>query len=125
MSDAYARAGVDIDAGNLAVQRYRDVTSGWTHPDQLGSLGGFSGLFRLPGDAKRALVGSTDGVGTKILIASALRRYETVGALAEDVRRYLASEPVLAGPPATLYRPTGAPIRTPRFVWTKALQSRL
>jgi phosphoribosylformylglycinamidine cyclo-ligase len=80
MSDAYARAGVDIAAGNLAVQRYRDVTSGWTHPDQLGTLGGFSGLFRLPGDGKRALVGSTDGVGTKILIASALRRYDTVGA---------------------------------------------
>jgi phosphoribosylformylglycinamidine cyclo-ligase len=78
--DAYARAGVDIAAGNTAVQRYRDVTSGWTHPDQLGSLGGFSGLFRLPGDGKRALVGSTDGVGTKILIASAMRRYDTVGA---------------------------------------------
>ena len=78
--DAYARAGVDIDAGNRAVQRYRDVTSAWTHPDQLGSLGGFSGLFRLPGDPTRALVGSTDGVGTKILIASAMRRYDTVGA---------------------------------------------
>ncbi len=78
--DAYARAGVDIAAGNRAVERYRDVTAGWTHPDQLGSLGGFSGLFRLPGDPKRALVGSTDGVGTKILIAAALRRYDTVGA---------------------------------------------
>ncbi|HTD38736.1 MAG TPA: phosphoribosylformylglycinamidine cyclo-ligase [Candidatus Limnocylindrales bacterium] len=77
---AYARAGVDIAAGNQAVRRYRDVTSGWTHPDQLGALGGFSGLFRLPGDGKRALVGSTDGVGTKILIAAALRRYDTVGA---------------------------------------------
>ncbi len=80
MSDAYTKAGVDIAAGNLAVQRYRDVTAAWTHPDQLGSLGGFSGLFRLPGDAKRALVGSTDGVGTKILIAAALHRYDTVGA---------------------------------------------
>ena len=78
--DAYARAGVDIHAGNVAVQRYRDVTGGWTHPDQLGSLGGFSGLFRLPGDGKRALVGSTDGVGTKILIAAAMKRYDTVGA---------------------------------------------
>src|ERR1700680_4917201 len=80
MSDAYARAGVDIAGGHLAVQRYRDVTSDWTHPDQLDSLGGFSGLFRLPGDAKRALVGSADGVGTKILIAAAVRRYDTVGA---------------------------------------------
>ena len=80
MKDAYARAGVDIDAGNLAVQRYRDLSEAWVHPDQLGSLGGFSGLFRLPGDAKRALVGSTDGVGTKLLVAAALRRYDTVGA---------------------------------------------
>jgi phosphoribosylformylglycinamidine cyclo-ligase len=80
MSDAYKRAGVDIAAGNVAVQRYRDVTAGWVHPEQLGSLGGFSGLFRLPGDATRALVGSTDGVGTKILIAAAVRRYDTVGA---------------------------------------------
>ena len=80
MKDAYAQAGVDIAAGNRAVQRYRELTAAWTHPDQLGSLGGFSGLFRLPGDAKRALVGSTDGVGTKLLIAVALGRYDTVGA---------------------------------------------
>jgi len=80
MSDAYARAGVNIDAGNEAVERYRQVTGDWTHPNVLGSLGGFSGLFRLPGDDKRALVGSTDGVGTKILIAAALARYDGVGA---------------------------------------------
>jgi phosphoribosylformylglycinamidine cyclo-ligase len=79
MSDAYARAGVSIDAGNEAVARYRDVTSGWRHPDQLGEIGGFSGLFRLPGDSTRALVGSTDGVGTKILIAAAVNRYDGVG----------------------------------------------
>jgi len=78
--DAYARAGVDIDAGNEAVNRYRAVTGDWTHPNQLGTIGGFSGLFRLPGDEKRALVGSADGVGTKILIAAELRRYDTVGA---------------------------------------------
>jgi len=62
-------------------QRLSRRTAAWTHPDQLGSLGGFSGLFRLPGDAKRALVGSTDGVGTKLLVAAALRRYETVAAI--------------------------------------------
>ena len=80
MSDAYARAGVNIEAGNEAVERYRGVTADWTHPNQLGTLGGFSGLFRLPGDESRALVGSTDGVGTKILIAAALARYDGVGA---------------------------------------------
>ena len=80
MSDAYARAGVDIDAGNAAVAGYRALTADWRHPDQLGEIGGFSGLFRLPGDASRALVGSTDGVGTKILIAAAVGRYDGVGA---------------------------------------------
>jgi phosphoribosylformylglycinamidine cyclo-ligase len=80
IGDAYARAGVDISAGNLAVQRYRDVTAGWRHASQLGAIGGFSGLFKLPGDESRLLVGSTDGVGTKILIASTARRYGTVGA---------------------------------------------
>jgi phosphoribosylformylglycinamidine cyclo-ligase len=79
MMDAYARAGVNIDAGNETVERYREVTSGWRHPDQLGELGGFSGLFRLPGDGTRALVGSADGVGTKILIAAQLGRYDGVG----------------------------------------------
>jgi len=79
MSDAYARAGVSIDAGNEAVALYRGVTSGWRHPDQLGELGGFSGLFKLPGDGTRALVGSADGVGTKILIAAAVNRYDGVG----------------------------------------------
>jgi phosphoribosylformylglycinamidine cyclo-ligase len=79
-ADAYANAGVDIAAGNAAVERYRAVTAGRRHPNQLGAIGGFSGLFALPGDPSRALVASTDGVGTKILIAAQLRRYGTVGA---------------------------------------------
>ena len=80
MTDAYARAGVDIAAGNEAVAKYRAVTESWTHPNQIGAIGGFSGLFKLPGDERRALVGSADGVGTKILIAAALERYDQVGA---------------------------------------------
>jgi phosphoribosylformylglycinamidine cyclo-ligase len=78
--DAYARAGVDIDAGNAAVARYRDILGAWRHPDQLDSIGGFGGVFRLPGDERRALVASNDGVGTKLLVAAALQRYDTVGA---------------------------------------------
>lgn len=78
--DRYAQAGVDVAAGNEAVARYREVFAGFRHPDQLDAFGGFAGLFRMPGDAKRALVASTDGVGTKILIASELGRYDTVGA---------------------------------------------
>ncbi len=77
--DAYARAGVDIAAGNAAVERYKHVLSGWRHPDQLDAIGGFGGLMRMPGDARRALAASTDGVGTKIVIAAELKRYDGVG----------------------------------------------
>jgi len=78
--DSYAAAGVDIAAGNEAVARYKDVMRLWRHPDQLEEIGAFGGLFRLPGDARRALAASTDGVGTKLLIAAELGRYDTVGA---------------------------------------------
>jgi phosphoribosylformylglycinamidine cyclo-ligase len=77
--DAYARAGVDIAAGNEAVARYGEITGALRHPLQIGGVGGFSGLFRLPGDERRALAASTDGVGTKILIAAESRRYDGVG----------------------------------------------
>jgi len=78
--DSYAAAGVDIAAGSAAVARYKDVMHGWRHADQLEEIGGFGGLFRLPGDRGRALAASTDGVGTKVLIAAELERYDTVGA---------------------------------------------
>ncbi len=77
---AYARAGVDIAAGNAAVARYRELLGAWRHPAQLDAIGGFGGIFRMPGDDRKALVASNDGVGTKILIASELERYDTVGA---------------------------------------------
>ncbi len=78
--DAYAEAGVDIAAGNEAVSRYKEVTQAWRHPGQLDAIGGFGGLFRVPGEDGRALVASADGVGTKILIAAEMERYDTVGA---------------------------------------------
>jgi phosphoribosylformylglycinamidine cyclo-ligase len=77
--DRYGEAGVDVAAGSEAVARYREVLGEWRHPEALEGIGGFAGLFRMPGDAKRALVASTDGVGTKILIAAQLERYGGVG----------------------------------------------
>jgi len=94
MSDAYAQAGVDIAAGNAAVAKYKEVLSAARHPDQLDVIGGFGGLFRMPRSRKsvasegnrtdndadeQVLAASTDGVGTKILIAAELRRYDGVG----------------------------------------------
>ena len=76
--DRYAEAGVDVAAGNDAVARYRSLLAESRHPGQLDAVGGFAGLFRLPGDEKRALVASTDGVGTKVLLAAELQRYDEV-----------------------------------------------
>ena len=78
--DAYASAGVDIAAGNVAVERYRALTAGRRHPCQIGAIGGFNGLFALPGDPTKALVASTDGVGTKVIVAAHVGKYDTVGA---------------------------------------------
>ncbi len=80
MADSYARAGVDVAAGNEAVSRYAEILGKFRHSDQLDLFGGFAGLFRLPGDAKRVLAASTDGVGTKVVIAAELGRYSSVGA---------------------------------------------
>ncbi|MBV9332489.1 MAG: phosphoribosylformylglycinamidine cyclo-ligase [Candidatus Eremiobacteraeota bacterium] len=77
--DRYSEAGVDVAAGNEAVARYRDVLGEWRHPAQLDAIGGFAGVFRLPGESDTALVASTDGVGTKLLIAGELERYDGVG----------------------------------------------
>ena len=91
--DAYAAAGVDIAAGNAAVDRYRELTADWRHPDQLEALGGFGGLFAMPGDRSRALVASTDGVGTKIMIAARARIYDTVG---EDLVNHCVNDILVA-----------------------------
>lgn len=64
----YKAAGVDIDAGNALVKRIQGFTKG---------IGGFAGLFDL--DGERLLVGSTDGVGTKLQLAIDLQRYDTIG----------------------------------------------
>jgi phosphoribosylformylglycinamidine cyclo-ligase len=77
----YKQAGVDIEAGNEFVRRIRPIVRSTFRPEVLTEIGGFSGLFRF--DPKRyrdpVLVSGTDGVGTKLKIASLLGRHETVG----------------------------------------------
>jgi phosphoribosylformylglycinamidine cyclo-ligase len=72
----YAAAGVSIEAGDRAVELIKArLTS--SRPEVVGGLGGFAGLFRI--DANRLLATSTDGVGTKVAIAQALDRHDTIG----------------------------------------------
>ena len=79
--ESYAAAGVDILAGDRAVELMRTQVSRATRPEVVGGLGGFAGLFRL--DVKKyrdpLLASSTDGVGTKLAIAQAMDKHDTVG----------------------------------------------
>src|SRR5712691_3039860 len=76
----YADAGVDIDAADATVRRYADVARRSSRPEVISAVGGFAGLFRL-GDRFRdhVLVATTDGVGTKVLLASTLGRFALAG----------------------------------------------
>jgi len=77
----YAAAGVDIAAGDEAVERIKDVVAATARPGVLGGIGGFGGLFALDTERYRApvLVAATDGVGTKLEVARQAGRYDTVG----------------------------------------------
>jgi phosphoribosylformylglycinamidine cyclo-ligase len=79
---AYARAGVDVDLGNRLKRRIQSLVQQTHGPQVLGKIGGFGGLFRgnFPGMREPILVTSIDGVGTKLKIAFALDRHDTVGA---------------------------------------------
>jgi phosphoribosylformylglycinamidine cyclo-ligase len=78
---AYARAGVDIDLGNRVKAALPQMLRATHRPEVLGKVGGFGGLFAL--DARKyrqpVLVSSVDGVGTKLKLAFALDRHDTIG----------------------------------------------
>ncbi len=77
----YAAAGVDISAGEEAVERIKAKVRSTFRPEVIGDIGGFGGLFAFNADRykKPVLVASTDGVGTKALIAQATGRFTTIG----------------------------------------------
>jgi phosphoribosylformylglycinamidine cyclo-ligase len=77
----YKKAGVDINEADLFIKKIRPLIKKTERPEVLGTIGGFSGLFapRLKGMKDPVLVSSTDGVGTKLLIADMLGKYDTVG----------------------------------------------
>ena len=79
---AYARAGVDIDLGNKVKATLPQLLASTHRREVLGKVGGFGGLFALDFKKYRepVLVSSVDGVGTKLKIAFALDRHDTIGA---------------------------------------------
>ncbi|MBB3111931.1 phosphoribosylformylglycinamidine cyclo-ligase [Paenibacillus phyllosphaerae] len=81
MAEAYKQAGVDIAAGNEAVERMKKHVKKTFRPEVLTDLGGFGGLFSLNKDKydEPVLVSGTDGVGTKLKIAFAMDKHDTIG----------------------------------------------
>jgi phosphoribosylformylglycinamidine cyclo-ligase len=79
---AYAAAGVDVDLGNKLKRRIHSLVRQTHGPEVLGKIGGFGGLFRANflGMRDPVLVASIDGVGTKLKIAFAMNKHDTVGA---------------------------------------------
>ena len=82
MKVTYAGSGVDVEAGDRAVDLMRAAVARTHGPEVVGGLGGFAGLFdagRLAGYRRPLLATSTDGVGTKVAIAQAMDVHDTIG----------------------------------------------
>lgn len=81
LSDAYKQAGVDIAAGNEAVERMKKHVKRTFRPEVLTELGGFGAAFGLNKDKydEPVLVSGTDGVGTKLKLAFAMDKHDTIG----------------------------------------------
>ncbi|GAA0991476.1 phosphoribosylformylglycinamidine cyclo-ligase [Subtercola frigoramans] len=82
MTNSYAAAGVDTAAGDLAVELMKAAVSRTHGPNVFGGFGGFAGMFDvspLKAYTRPLLATSTDGVGTKVAIAQALDKHDTIG----------------------------------------------
>ncbi len=96
-SNAYAQAGVDTAAGDLAVELMKSAVSRTQGAEVLGGVGGFAGLFdasALLGYRRPLLASSTDGVGTKVAIAQALDKHDTIG---QDLVAMVVDDIVVVG----------------------------
>ena len=93
----YSQAGVDIDAGDRAVELMKAHIAKATRPEVVGGIGGFAGLFdasALKNMKKPLLATSTDGVGTKTEFARLLGKYDTIG---EDLVAMVVDDLVVCG----------------------------
>jgi phosphoribosylformylglycinamidine cyclo-ligase len=81
VGESYKDAGVDITAGEEAVDAIKDDVRSTYRTEVIGDIGGFGGLFAFPQHRFKnpVLVSSTDGVGTKALVAQAVGQFETIG----------------------------------------------
>jgi phosphoribosylformylglycinamidine cyclo-ligase len=99
---AYARAGVDIDLGNQVKATLPQLLASTHRPEVLGKVGGFGGLFALNTRKHRqpVLVSSVDGVGTKLKLAFAMDKHDTIG---EDLVNHCVNDIAVLGAEALFF----------------------
>ena len=91
----YARAGVSLEAADAAKERIGQLVAGTRTPLSLGNVGAFGGMVRVPAGLRNpALVLSTDGVGTKVLVAMQAGKFDTVG---EDLVNHCVNDILVHG----------------------------
>ncbi len=90
----YAEAGVDIGANERLIPRYKALAGEASRPEVMSGVGPFSGLFDLSGYKQPVVVASTDGVGTKVLLARLLGRFGGVG---QDLVNHCVNDILTAG----------------------------
>lgn len=94
VDSAYSRSGVDRDAAGSAKERIFALARSTFTPGVLGDIGAFGALYKVTGYRDPVLVAHTDGVGTKLRVASLLGRYDTVG---EDIVHHCTNDILTCG----------------------------
>ncbi len=90
----YKKIGVDIDANDRLTEKYKEIATRARRKEQIGELGAFSGLFDMREQENSVLVASTDGVGTKALIARMSGKLDTIG---YDIVNHCVNDILTAG----------------------------
>ena len=91
---AYAQAGVNIDVKMNAVGSIKQMVAATKTQNVLGGIGSFGGLFKVPAGKDQILVASTDGVGTKLKVATLANRHDTVG---QDIVNHCVNDILVQG----------------------------
>ena len=91
---SYESAGVSIERGERAVDLMRSAVEETHGPEVIGGAGGFAGLYALAGMKDPVLASTIDGIGTKVLVARSVGRYDTLGA---DIVNHCANDVLAAG----------------------------
>ena len=94
MAISYSDAGVNIDEANRAVARIKRLVRNTFSPDVLTGIGSFGAAFRLRGLKQPVLISSADGVGTKLKVAIAAQRHNTIG---EDLVNHCVNDIMVQG----------------------------